>query len=48
MIEVTYSTFSKILGKTFVNTKEVKSIEDFNTFSMALNLHAKILEIRNI
>ena len=48
MIEVTYSTFSKILGKTFINKKEVKSIEDFNTFSMALNLNAEILEIRSI
>ncbi len=48
MIEVTYSTFSKILNKTFINIKEVKNIEDFNAFSMALNLHAEILEIKNI
>ena len=48
MIEVTYSTFSKILGKTFINIKEVKSMEDFSTFSLALNLHAEILEVKRL
>jgi len=48
MIEVTYSNYSKILDKTFINIKEVNSIEDFNTFSMALNLHAEILEVKRL
>ena len=37
MIRITYQTYSKILDKTFVNTKEVKTEADFNLFNMALH-----------
>lgn len=45
MIKVTYSTYSKILDKSFVNEKEVKSESDFSLFALSLNLDYKILSI---
>ena len=47
MITVTYQTYSKILDKTFTDQKEVKSIEDFNLFNLALfHGQAQIIEIK--
>jgi len=43
MIKVTYSTYSKVLNKSFTNEKEVKSMSDFNLFAMSLNLNATII-----
>tara|TARA_R110002074_G_scaffold258905_1_gene431425 strand:+ start:213 stop:368 length:156 start_codon:yes stop_codon:yes gene_type:complete len=37
MIEVTYKTYSKLLKKHFINTKQVKSIEAFRVFNSALH-----------
>ncbi len=49
MIEVTYTTYSEILKKSFTNIKIVKSIEDFNLFAMALNLRlTKEIETRSL
>jgi len=36
MITITYQTYSKVLDKTFTNTKEVKSMNDWNIFNLAL------------
>jgi hypothetical protein len=36
MIEVTFSTYSKVLNKSFVNVKEVKNMDDFRLFATAL------------
>lgn len=48
MIEVTYTTYSKILDKRFVNTKLVKTMQDFNLFACSLNLHLVSVQTRNI
>lgn len=48
MIEVTYTVYSPILKKSFVNVKEVKTMADFNLFSLSLNLHITKLETRVI
>jgi hypothetical protein len=48
MIKVTYTTYSKILDKSFVNVKEVKSMSDFNLFAMSLNLHITKIETEQI
>lgn len=43
MIRITYSNFSKILNKTFVNVKEVKSLEDFRLFALSMNMDYKVI-----
>ena len=48
MINITYKTYSKVLKKSFVNTKEVQSMEDFNLFALSLNLDYEILEIKEV
>ena len=48
MFIVKYSVYSKLLKKTYINKKEVETIEDFKCFAMALNLNYKIQEIREI
>lgn len=48
MISVTYKTYSEILKKSFVNTKEVKTIADFNLFALSLNLNYEILEVKEV
>ena len=48
MIKVTYTTFSKILNKSFTNEKIVKSMSDFNLFAMSLNLHITKIETEEI
>ena len=45
MITVTYKTYSKILNKEFVNTKEVKSMDDFRLFALSLNLDYEVIEV---
>ncbi len=42
---ITYKTYSKTLNKTFTNTKEVKSIDDFRLFALSLNLDYEIVKI---
>ena len=44
MITVTYTTYSKILNKTFTNTKQVNTISDFRLFAMSLNLDYTIIK----
>ena len=46
MITITYSVFSKILNKEFVNTKEVKTIQDFELFALSLNLNYQIITVK--
>lgn len=48
MLSIKYKTYSKVLKKSFVNTKEVKSMEDFNLFALSLNLDYEILEIKEV
>ncbi len=36
MLKVTFSVYSPILKKTFVNVKNVKSIEDFRLYAYSL------------
>lgn len=48
MLIVTYKSYSKILDKEFVNTKEVKSLDDFRFYSLALNLNAEILKVEKL
>lgn len=49
MVKVTYKTYSKILNKEFINTKTVKSLDDFNLFNLALfHGQAVILETENV
>ena len=43
MITVTYKTYSKILDKEFVNTKEVKTMEAFRLFALSLNLDYEVI-----
>ena len=45
MINVTYKVYSKILNKTFTNTKRVKTMDDFRMFALSLNLDYEILEV---
>jgi hypothetical protein len=44
MVTVTYKVYSKILNKEFINTKEVKSMDDFRLFALSLNLDYEIIE----
>ena len=49
MIRVTYQTYSELLNKTFEDAKEVKSMEDFNLYNLALfHGRAVILETEEI
>ena len=43
MITITYKVYSKLLNKSFINTKEVKSIAEFRLFALSLNLDYEIL-----
>ena len=46
MITITYKTYSKLLNKSFINTKEVKSMDDFRLFALSLNLDYEILSAK--
>jgi len=46
MITVTYSNYSKILKKEFINEKEVKNMDDFRLFALSLNLDYKIINAK--
>jgi len=45
MITVTYKTYSKILNKEFVNTKEVSSMDNFRLFALSLNLDYEVIGV---
>tara|TARA_R100001377_G_scaffold70613_1_gene46089 strand:+ start:1062 stop:1202 length:141 start_codon:yes stop_codon:yes gene_type:complete len=46
MITVTYSVFSEVLNKEFINSKEVKTIQDFELFALSLNLNYQIITVK--
>lgn len=49
MIEVTFTTFCKVLKKSFTNTKTVKSMSDFNLYALALfHGQVNIVSVKNI
>jgi len=48
MIKVIYSTYSKLLDKTFTDEKIVRNIEDFHLFALSLNLNYQIIEIKEV
>jgi hypothetical protein len=48
MLIIKYSVYSKLLKKNYICEKDVKTIEDFKGFAMALNLKYQILEIIEI
>jgi hypothetical protein len=49
MIQVTFKAFSKILNKSFVNTKTVRNMEDFRLFAMALyHGQVEIIETKKV
>jgi hypothetical protein len=45
MIKVTYTTYSDLLKKEFTDSKEVKSMEDFNLYNLAL-FHGRAVIIK--
>jgi len=46
MIKVTFKVFEPVLNKTFINTKEVKTMEDFTLYANSLwNGRWKILSV---
>lgn len=48
-LAITFKTYSKILNKSFINTKEVKSMADFNLYVLALfHGQVEILEIKEL
>jgi len=48
LLNIEYSVYSKILGKTFINNKEVVSVSAFESFALALNLNYQIIKITKI
>ena len=36
MIKVTFKVYEPVLNKTFINTKEVKTMEDFTLYARSL------------
>lgn len=48
-LEITFKTYSEVLKKSFVNTKEVKSMADFNLYALALfHGRVEILKVKEI
>lgn len=48
MLVIKYSVYSNILGKEFVNTKEVKTMPEFTLFANSLNLNYIIISVEEI
>lgn len=48
MLKITFSTYSKVLNKSFINEKEVRTMEDFTLFANALNLNYTIIKTERV